>query len=340
MKAWIIPAGISTGADALTLVERPSPWMGDNQIRIRVRACSTNYRDAAVALGRYLPGPVMRDTIPLSDGAGEVIEVGAAVTRWKVGDRVVGCFFQNWFGGTFSASVSGSDLGGPIDGMLAEEVVLSEQGVVGVPDSLSFEEAACLPCAAVTAWNALFEVARVKPGQSVLTMGTGGVSIFALQFAKLAGARVISTSSSDEKLARAKALGADETINYRSVEDWEQKVLQLTDGTGVDAVVEVGGPGTLPRSIASAACGGTVALIGVLTGAKGGIEAVPMVRRAVRMEGTYVGSKPMFEAMNRAIEVNELRPVIDTTFTFADAPQAYRYQASGAHFGKVVIAIN
>jgi NADPH:quinone reductase-like Zn-dependent oxidoreductase len=329
MKAWILPAGSSE----LALVDLPSRAPGETDLKIRMRGWSVNFRDGGVA-----KGPVQRDTIPLSDGAGEVIEIGSRVTRFKIGDRVAGTFFQNWIGGRFSAEVPGSDLGGPIDGVLAEEVILPEQGVVRVPDHLSYAEAACLPCAGVTAWNALFEIGRTGPGKTVLLLGTGGVSIFALQLAKMAGTRVIITSSSDDKLARALALGADETVNYRDYPDWEKEVLSLTGERGVDLVLEVGGPGTMPKSLASVASGGTIVVIGAVGGRNGTlIDPLALIRRSIRLQGVFVGSRLMFEAMNQAVEARKLAPVIDRIFSFAEAPAAYAHQASGTHFGKVAI---
>lgn len=334
MRAWIIPAG----SNALALTDLPSPEPGETEVKVSMRGWSVNFRDGAVAKGLYLGGTVRRDTIPLSDGAGEVIAIGARVTRFKVGDRVAGTFFQNWIGGRFSATVAGSDLGGLIDGVLAEEVVLPEQGLVRIPDHLSYAEAACFPCAGVTVWNALFEVGQIGPGKTVLLLGTGGVSIFALQFAKMAGARVIITSSSDEKLARARSLGADETINYSDQPAWDEVVLDLSDRRGVDLVLEVGGPATLQRSLASVASGGTVALIGAVGGRTGSsIEPMPLIRRSIRAEGVFVGSRLMYEAMNRAVETRQLIPVIDRIFAFEEAPEAYAHQASGQHFGKVAI---
>ena len=231
-----------------------------------MRAWSMNFRDLGVASGRYFGGAVARDTVPLSDGAGEITAVGPGVTQWRVGDRVAPTFFQGWQGGPFHAGVQPTALGGALDGVLAEQVILSEQGLVRMPDHLSFEEAACLPCAGLTAWSALFDAGQARPGQTVLLLGTGGVSVFALQFAHAAGARVIVTSSSDEKLARAKAMGADETVNYKSEPDWDRVVQECTGGRGADIVVEVGGAGTLPRSLNAVAAGGTVAVIGVVAG--------------------------------------------------------------------------
>jgi NADPH:quinone reductase-like Zn-dependent oxidoreductase len=276
--------------------------------------------------------------IPMSDGAGEVVETGAGVTRVKRGDRVAGIFMQNWLCGEASASAARGALGGSLDGMLAEYVVLSQNGVVHIPAHLTYEEAATLPCAAVTAWNALTSW-MLKPGISVLGQGTGGVSIFALQFAKLAGARVIVTSSSDEKLKKAEGLGASGLINYKSTPDWDQKAAELTNGIGVDHIVEVGGWGTLSRSMNAVRVGGRISLIGLLTGAEGAVNPMPVLGKQIQVQGIFVGSRDMFESMNRAITVNQLRPVIDRVFGFHEAREALRYLESGAHLGKVVIRV-
>jgi NADPH:quinone reductase-like Zn-dependent oxidoreductase len=324
--------------DSLTLVERPDPRPGPGQVRIAVKAWSLNYRDLMVAKGAYgAPPPAGR--IPLSDGAGQVVELGPGATRVKVGDRVAGIFMQGWIAGAPSAEAAATALGGAIDGMLAEQVVLSEQGVVTIPAHLSYEEAATLPCAAVTAWNALVREARVKAGDVVVLQGTGGVSLFALQFAKLHGARCIITSSSDQKLALARTLGADEIVNYRSRPDWDKAVLELTGGRGADAVVEVGGAGTLENSLAAVRFGGIVTLIGVLTGTAGPIPTAAILRRHLRVQGIYVGSREMFEEMNRAIAQHRLRPHIDRSFAFEEARAAYQHLATAAHAGKIVIRL-
>jgi len=322
--------------DSLSLVERPAPEPGPGQVLLDMRAWSLNYRDLLVAKGAYgAPPPAGR--IPLSDGVGVVHGIGTGVTRVKPGDRVAGIFMQGWLAGSITAESAATALGGAIDGMLAEQVVLSEQGVVKVPPHLTDEEAATLPCAAVTAWNALVREGHIKSGDTVVCLGTGGVSLLAVQFAKLHGARVILTSSSDDKLEVGKRLGADALINYRTRPDWEKAVLELTDGRGADLVVEVGGSGTFDKSVAAARFGGTVALIGVLTGVSGAVSTAAILRRHVRVQGIYVGSREMFEEMNRAIALHELRPVIARRFGFGEARAAYEYLASGAHTGKVVI---
>jgi len=334
MRAYQLPQG--TGIDALVKAELPALKPGPRQVLVKVAACSLNYRDLAIALGSYRM-PTKPNLVPLSDGAGEVVEIGAGVARVKVGERIAGCFFQRWIGGPPSADTHFSSLGGAIDGMLREYAVLEEDGVVKLPAHLSFEEAATLPCAAVTAWHALVEHARVVAGQTVLVQGTGGVSIFALQFARLMGARVIVTSSSEAKLARAKQLGATHGVNYKSNPEWEKVVVELSDG-GVDHVVEVGGPGTLAQSLRAIRIGGKITLIGVLSGAA---EINPMLifSRRANVQGISVGSAQMFEAMNRAISVSQLKPVIDKVFAFDDAPAAYRHLQSARHFGKIIIRL-
>ena len=335
MKAYQLTA--TTGPDALRLVELPEPQPARRQVLVRVRATSLNYRDLMVADGRY--GKVALPLIPLSDGAGEIAAVGEGVTRWKTGDRVASTFFQGWLTGPFRRETANTALGGAMNGMLAEYVALSEEGVVAIPPHLSFEEAATLPCAALTAWQALVTRGNISADETVLLLGTGGVSIFALQFAKMHGARVIITSSSDAKLARARMLGADETINYRSVPDWEKEVFRLTGEAGVDQVVEVGGTGTFVKSLRAVAPGGQVHLVGGVSGFTSDVPLAEIIRKLVIVRGIYVGSRTMFEAMNRAIARHQTKPVIDRIFGFADAPAAYRYQQSGAHFGKLVISV-
>jgi NADPH:quinone reductase-like Zn-dependent oxidoreductase len=337
MKQYQLLKG-STDMSSLTLVERDSPEPGDGQVLIRVHATSLNYRDHAVVTGKYFGGILQRDTVPLSDGAGEVTAIGANVSRFKAGDRVAGCFFQGWVDGLPDLTKLMA-LGSPADGMLAEYVVLDEDGLVAIPDHLSFEEAATLPCAAVTAWNALMVSGKLRAGHTVLALGTGGVSIFALQFAKMSGARVIITSSDDAKLERARELGADATINYRSSPDWDQEVQKLTDGRGVDYVVEVGGTGTLAKSFASVGFRGQVSLIGVLSGPEGDTNPHSLMLKNARLVGIFVGSRVMFEQMNEAISINQLRPVIDRVFPFDEAAEAYNYQLSARHLGKVVIKV-
>jgi NADPH:quinone reductase-like Zn-dependent oxidoreductase len=335
MKAYQF--AYTTGPDALKLVELPEPKPSRGRVLVRVRATSLNYRDLLVSDGRY--GKVALPLIPLSDGAGEIVALGEGVTRWKTGDRVAGTFFQGWPSGPFRREIANTALGGALNGMLAEYVALSADGVVTIPSHLSFEQAATLPCAALTAWQALVFRGNISADETVLLLGTGGVSIFALQFAKMHGARVILTSSSDEKLARARALGADETINYRSTPDWEKEVYRLTGEAGVDQVVEVGGAGTFVKSLRSIQPGGQVHLVGGVSGFTADVPLTEIIRKLVSVRGIYVGSRAMFEAMNRAVALHQTRPVIDRVFPFADAPAAYKYQQSGRHFGKVVISL-
>jgi NADPH:quinone reductase-like Zn-dependent oxidoreductase len=335
MTAWRFLE--SFGIENLQPVELPDPVPAPGQAIVRVRACSLNFRDLLVAQGAY-GRAVKAPLTPLSDGAGEVVSVGPGVTRVKPGDRVCGIFMQRWIEGGPDDDKATSAMGGTMDGMLAEQVCLSADGLVHIPEHLSYEEAATLPCAAVTAWNALFVSGGVRPGESVLTLGTGGVSIFALQFARLAGARVIATSGSDAKLEKLKALGADAVINYKTTSEWDKPVRALTGGVGVDHVVEVGGAGTLPLSIRSVRRGGHIALIGVLTGG-GEMDPRPVLLKSVKVQGIYVGSREMFEAMNRAIALAHLKPVVDRVFPVADIQQAMRYMAGGAHFGKVGIIL-
>jgi NADPH:quinone reductase-like Zn-dependent oxidoreductase len=325
------------GPDGLRSEELPSPTPGPGEVLIRIRAVSLNYRDLLISKGLYNPR-LRLPLIPLSDGAGEVAVTGAGVTRFKPGDRIAANFMTAWVGGQIDDACARSALGGDVDGMLAEEVVLPDHSLVHVPEHLGFEEAATLPCAALTAWHALMVGGGLKPGDTILTQGTGGVSIFALQFARMAGARVISTSSHDEKLARLKDLGASDLINYKTTPDWEAPVRALTGGIGVDHVVEVGGAGTLARSIKAVRVGGHIALIGVLSGL-GEINPMPIVMKSVRVQGIFVGSRSMFEAMNRAITVNRLSPVIDRVFDFDEAITAFKHMESGAHFGKVVVNV-
>lgn len=324
--------------EGLRRAERPDPQPEWHQVLIRIRAVSLNYRDHMVVIGQYMGGAVSRDTIPLSDGAGEVVAVGPGVTRFKVGDRVAGTFFQVWVEGPRTKFAPA--LGVPLDGTLAEYIALHEDGVVAIPPGLSFEEAATLPCAGVTAWSALMVLGRaVKPGDTVLCLGTGGVSVLAMQFARAAGANVIITSSSDAKLERARQLGAAFGINYKTHPEWDKEVLRLTNGRGVDHVVEVGGVGTLARSYQCIGFGGKIALIGFLGGMTGQQEPYALMMKGGSLHGVGVGSTAMFEEMNRAIEVNGIKPVVDQTFAFDDTAEAFRQFSTGNFFGKVVIRI-
>jgi NADPH:quinone reductase-like Zn-dependent oxidoreductase len=337
MRAYQLPKG-GAGIDALVEIERPNPQPAHRQILVKVKACSLNYRDLAIARGSYRM-PVRENIIPLSDGAGEVVEIGPGVTTVKVGDRVAGNFFQRWSGGEPVPNVHKSALGGGIDGMLADYAVLEEDGAVKIPPHLSLEEGATLPCAAVTVWNAMMEHAKLKAGDTVLLQGTGGVSIFGLQFAHAMGIRAIITSSSDEKLKRAKELGAALGINYKNTPDWEKAAMEFTGGIGVDHVVEVGGAATLARSFGAIRVGGKVTLIGGLSGGATELNPGLIFARRANVQGISVGSTQMFEAMNRAIEFESLKPVIDKVFAFNDAHAAYRHMATGAHFGKIVVRV-
>jgi len=339
MKAYQIPKG-GAGIESVIQIARPDPGKpGHRQVLVKVRACSLNFRDLGIVRGSYRM-PVGENVVPLSDGAGEVVEVGSAVTRVKTGDRVAGNFFQRWPGGEPSPDTHASALGGGIDGMLAEYAMLEEEGVVKIPSHLSFEEGATLPCAAVTVWHAMMEHARLKAGDSVLLQGTGGVSIFGLQFAHAMGIAAIIISSSDEKLARAKKLGATHGINYKSNPDWDKAAAEFTGGRGVDQVVEVGGAATLARSFHAIRVGGKITLIGGLSGGATELNPGLIFARRANVQGISVGSTQMFMAMNRAIEVSAIKPVVDKVFAFADAQAAYRHLASGAHFGKIVIRVD
>lgn len=340
MKAFVIKAG-STSFEGIVSQERDKPKTGPHDILVQMRAASLNYRDLMIALGQYFGGAVREDVIPLSDGCGEVVAVGDQVTRFKIGDRVAATFFQNYVDSP-PQNPGSSALGAPIDGALCEYMAINERDAVRIPANLSFVEAATLPCAGVTAWNALMVAAKqILPGQTVLTLGTGGVSTMALLIAKATGAQVISTSSSDEKLEKVKKLGADMTINYKTHPDWHEEVMRLTDGRGVDCVIEVGGTGTMGRSMQSLANAGKICVIGVLANAEeGDTNPRGVMLKGGTINGIFVGSRTMFENLNRCIEVNDIHPVIDRVFGFDEAPEAYGYMMSQAHFGKVVINIS
>jgi NADPH:quinone reductase-like Zn-dependent oxidoreductase len=333
MKAYELQGGF--GIDSLTFVDRPEPAPGAGQVLVRMRAWSLNYRDLMLVKGTYSPNLRLPFT-PLSDGVGEVVAVGAGVSRVKPGDRVCGAFMQKWVDGEVTEEKARSALGGAIAGLAAEFVVLDAEGVVPVPGHLSDDEAATLPCAAVTAWHAVVSAGDVKAGDTVLIQGTGGVSLFALQFAKLRGARVIATSGSDAKLERVRQLGAAEGINYRSTPAWGNRVREMTGGRGVDHVVEVGGAGTLAESLRAVRMAGRISLIGVLAGL-GQVDPIPILMKSISLQGIFVGSRAMFEAMNSAIGENRLRPVVDRVFPFDQLRDALRHMESGAHFGKIVV---
>jgi NADPH:quinone reductase-like Zn-dependent oxidoreductase len=335
MKAIELTNGF--GIENLHVIDRPDPKPGNGFVLLKMKAWSLNYRDLLVVKGLYNP-KLKFPFVPLSDGVGEVVGVGDGVTRVKVGDRVAGCFMQRWISGPLNDAGAKSALGGGAPGIGQELLELPEDGVVKVPDHLTDEEAATLPCAALTAWNALVAQGGLKAGDSVLVQGTGGVSIFALQFARLMGARVIATSSSNEKLERVKKLGASDGINYKATPAWEEKVRELTGGIGVDHVVEVGGAGTFNQSLKAVRIGGAISLIGVLAG-KGEVNLMPVLMKGVRVQGIYVGSRDMFEAMNKAIALAQLRPVVDRVFDFKDIQAALKHMEAGAHFGKICLRV-
>ncbi|WP_429257799.1 zinc-dependent alcohol dehydrogenase family protein [Paraburkholderia sp. GAS334] len=335
MKAYQIQAG--AGIAGLERVERQSQDPGASEIRVRVDAAALNHRDLSFARGQFY-SPPSYPIIPLVDGYGEVIAVGEAVTRFKAGDRVITSYYPRWIDGALSPSKTAVSFGAQFDGTLAEENVASEEAFVLAPRSLDAITAAMLPCAGVTAWNALFVAGAVKPGGSVLLLGTGGVSLWALQLARAAGVFTIVTSSQDEKLERARSLGASATINYRTTPEWQDEVLRLTEGAGVDVVVEVGGEGTLARSLKSVGPGGTIVVIGRVSGGGGvSIEPGALIGGAKRLVGITAGSRAMLEQLVRFVDVNKIQPAVDKVFPFGEAPSAYEYLAGGRHFGKVVI---
>lgn len=339
MKAFnIVDPG--KGLESWRLVELHEPNPGPGQVLIRVKAASLNSRDLAVMNG-YFPIPPKENAIPVSDGAGEIIALGAGVTRWSIGDRVFGSYYQQWPNGQFPADAELHALGGPLDGMLAELVTLPEAGVVRVPDHLSYEEASTLPVAALTAWNAVMEsLPRMLPGATVLTLGTGGVSLFAIQLARASGFRVVATTSSLAKAERLLALGASDVINHKETPDWDKEVRRLTNGQGVDQVIEVGGTGTLPKSLQSVRSGGLVNLIGLLTGFNDPIDTSPILFNKLRLQGSGVGSVQTAEAMARTIDAMKLKPIIADVFGFEQAKDALVKLQDPATFGKVVIRVD
>lgn len=338
MRSWILRKG-ATSLDDLQLVEVAKPEPGPGEILLRVRACSLNYRDQAIPRGAYMGGVIGEDIVPLSDGAGEVEAIGPGVTRFQPGDRAAGIFFQNWFDGPPNSAM-GVALGAPpAKGMLAEYVVLPEAGAVPLAKSLTFEQAATLPCAGVTAWNALMEGRQpAKPGDHVLVLGTGGVSLLALQIAKAVGTSVIATSASDEKLERLQALGADATINYRATPEWGAEAAKLSGKSGVDHVVEVGGAGTLAQSIRAVGFNGEIALIGVLT-REGDTSPHGLMFKGANLRGIFVGSRLMAERLNAFVDEHGIKPVVDRSFAMDEAKAAFAYQASPQLFGKVIITL-
>jgi NADPH:quinone reductase-like Zn-dependent oxidoreductase len=337
MRAYQILPG--DGIDGLQCVDFPDRELGTGEVRVRVHAVSLNYRDLMVASGNYLVN-VDDPIVPCSDGAGEVLAVGAGVRRVQVGDRVAASFFPCWQDGPPGPDKVRHALGGDIDGMLAEETVLPEDALVKIPPGMSFVDASTMPCAGVTAWNAIFESSNgIRPGDTVLLLGTGGVSVLGLQLAQAAGLNTIITSSSDEKLQRARELGARHTINYRTFPEWQEEVMRLTHGVGAHVVLEVGGQGTVNRSVAASAMGGSIAIIGGVSGFGGEVNPATLLASAKRLVGIYVGSRTMLEKVLRFADISGLQPVVDRVFTFAQAREAYRHMESGSHFGKVVIAV-
>jgi NADPH:quinone reductase-like Zn-dependent oxidoreductase len=334
MRVWEMQSG--DGVDGLVLADREEREPGPGEVAVAMAANSINYRNLSTIENAGARG-IRFPLAPNSDGAGEVTAVGPGVRSVRPGDRVASCFFADWTAGPISEAAMATALGGALDGVLGEQVILKETGIIPVPAHLNYAEASTLPCAGLTAWNCLLEQGEMQAGSTVLLLGTGGVSIFGLQFAAMTGARAIVTSSSDEKLLRAKELGAWETINYRKNPDWEQAVLDLTGGLGVDVTLEVGGGGTLTKSVTATKVGGTVSLVGVLAG--GAIDPTLVMRRSIRLQGVYVGSRRMFSDMNAAISANGMHPVIDQSFAFDDAPAAYHAMRAAGHFGKLVIDI-
>lgn len=336
MKSWQMTAW---GIQNLALNELSEPSPGPGEVLVRIHAVSLNYRDLLMVRGLYNPRLAL-PLSPCSDAAGQVVKLGAGVTKWKEGDRVMPTFAQSWLSGRLTRDHMKTTLGGPLEGTLSQYRVLPVDALVAIPDHLNYEQASTLPCAAVTAWNALFAHGQLKPGESVLIQGTGGVSIFALQFAKMAGARVIVTSSSDEKLAMVKAMGADHTLNYAQTPEWGRAVRQVF-AEGVDHIVEVGGSGTLTQSSRAAACGGSIYMIGVLSQQVGTahFDPTPILMQNIRIQGIFVGAKDTFVEMAQAVAHNGLEPVISDVFDFGDAPAAFEHMAAAGHFGKIVISM-
>lgn len=333
MKAFhIVP-----GESRITAVDLPPPVPGPGQVLVRMRAASLNYLDLLIRDGKFGDLP-SEGLVPMTDGAGEIVKAGEGCSRWREGDRVLGTFFPNWVAGPLPDDGRADLPGGSRDGMLREYVVFDEGALVRCPAHLSMEEGSTLPCAAVTAWDALFAGKPLFPGQTVLTQGSGGVSLFVLQLARAAGARVIATTSTETKAERLRALGAHATVLYRNNPDWAREVTALTDGAGVDHVVEIGGAGTLAQSVRAAAIGAEIAMVGVLEQASQ-VDASLFMQQVTTIRRISVGSRASFEALNRALEVNMIHPVIDHVFPFEEASQAYAHLSSQGHVGKIVISI-
>jgi NADPH:quinone reductase-like Zn-dependent oxidoreductase len=334
MRAYQVTT--ADGIDAVKQVEIDTPTPAADEILVKMKACSLNYRDMLITMGGYVRNDI-RPITPLSDGAGEVVSVGASVTDFKPGDRVIGNFFQAWKEDKIDDAGLNSAMGGSIDGVLADYFILKADCTVKIPDYLSYAEAATLPCAATTAWHALVSVGELKAGDTILLLGTGGVSIFGLQIAKALGATVIITSSSDEKLARARELGADHTVNYKTHPDWEEEVLKITNGNGVDNVLEVGGAGTFEKSSACVKPNGTVSLIGILSGLESPSISLMTIFNLIRIQGIYVGSTEMLKQLIATMEAHQIHPQIDKSFPYSQSIDAYQWMAQAKHFGKVVI---
>lgn len=327
------------GLENLVAAERPEPRPQPHEVVVRLRAVSLNYRDLLIVRGHYNP-KLKFPRVPLSDGAGEVVETGSAVTAWKPGDRVVIPFMPDWIEGPITPAKTATALGGNVDGLLRQFAAIRADALLPIPAHLNFEEAAALPCAGVTAWNGLFISGHLQPGQTLLLQGTGGVSLFGLQFGLMAGATVILTSSDDAKLERARALGVQHTINYRAYPDWDKKVLEMTEGRGVDLTLEVGGADTLEHTIRATRAGGEVSIIGILSGIESKLNLGPVLHHSLTLHGIYVGSREMFAQMNQGIERGQLHPLVDRVFSFANTSEAFRHLESGRHFGKIVIRID
>ncbi|GKU78047.1 NAD(P)-dependent alcohol dehydrogenase [Paenibacillus sp. L3-i20] len=337
MKAFVLQGGF--GFNHIEEVNLPIPTPAEGEVLLKIKAVSLNARDLGVINGIYNPN-LSTPLIPISDGVGEIVAVGKNTTKFQLGQRVCGIFTQSWKTGLPTQENRVSTLGSPLDGMLAEYVVLPQDGLVSVPEHLTDVEAATLPCAAVTAWHAIVEEGQIKENDTVVVQGTGGVSLFALQFAKLYGAKVIVTSSSDDKLARAKALGADFGINYKQTPHWDHAVLEYTQGIGADHIVDLGGGTTLNRSISALKVGGQISIVGVLSGASvQDFAIVPAIQKIARLQAINVGSRAMFERMNVAIEQHRLKPVVDSVFPFANTKYALKYLAEGSYFGKISIEL-
>ena len=333
-----LQAAAPWGLDHLTIIEAPEPTPGPGEVLVRMKAVSLNYRDLMMINGMYGRGSATGGSVtPFSDGCGVIEAVGEGVTRVKVGDRVATLFFQGWLSGPPTVEKAMTALGSPIPGAGRELAVFSQEGVSKVPDFLTDQQVATLPCAALTAWRALFEDADLSPGDTVVLQGTGGVSIFGLQFAKAAGLRALITSSSDEKLARAKALGADHLVNYRQTPEWAKPVREATGGVGADFIMEVGGQGTIDQSLKAVRIGGHIAIIGVVAQGGAGINPAVLIGNAAKMQGVFVGSRDMFEAMCKAIELHHIQPVVDKVFAWTEAKAAFAAMAGGEHFGKIVL---